>query len=87
MASNVKHPKQNGKWWRKQPTSGKHQNRKVYRTVGHVNPHADTGPSRLLQALFGKAFWVHPRLPDIFLSHDIGTPAELAKRVELYNGR
>lgn len=52
MASNVKHAKQNGKWWRKQPTSGKHQNRKIYAKVGHVNPHAHTGPSLLLQALF-----------------------------------
>jgi hypothetical protein len=41
-----------GKWWRKQPSSGKHQNRKIYAKVGHVNPHAHTGPSLLLQALF-----------------------------------
>jgi hypothetical protein len=51
MASNVKHPKQAGKWWRKQPTSGKYENRRIYAAVGHVNPHAATGPSLLLQSL------------------------------------
>lgn len=50
--SNVKHAKQRGKWWRKQPSSGKHQNRKIYARVGHVNPHDPTGPSLLLQAMF-----------------------------------
>ena len=53
--SNVKHPKQRGKWWRRVESGGKGVNRKDLKAVADLNPHAHTGPSRLFQVLLLRA--------------------------------